>query len=60
MDHLASPPGTDSPLLAGPDMTYDALAWRKGRWILLEDIEVADPTLEGPWNDPKPRRARRR
>ena len=60
MDHLASPPGTESPLLAGPDMTYDALAWRKGRWILLEDIEVADPTLEGPWNDPKPRRARRR
>jgi hypothetical protein len=47
-------------VLAGPDMTYDALAWRKGRWILLEDIEVADPTLEGPWNDPKPRRARRR
>jgi len=60
MDHLANPPGTDSPLLAGPDMTYDALVWRKGRWVLEEQIEAVDPDLQGPWNDPKPRRMRRR
>lgn len=60
MDHLATPPGTDSPLLAGPDMTYDALVWHKGRWLLQEHVEAADPELQGPWNDPKPRRTRRR
>lgn len=59
MDHLSTPPGTNSPLLAGPDMTYDALEWNKGRWTLTENIDAADPALNGPWNDPKPRRSRR-
>jgi len=58
MDHLSTPPGVQSPLLAGPDLTYDALVWRKGRWILLENVDVADPELDGPWNAPKGRRRR--
>jgi len=59
MDHLSTPPGTTSPLLAGPDMTYDALIWNKGRWLLQEDIEAVDPDLNGPWNNPKSRGPRR-
>ena len=61
MDHLSPP----SPELQGmhayygPDFTYDALVWHKGKWHLEEGVDVADPNLTQPWNDPNPRKRRR-
>lgn len=60
MDHLSAP----SPDLEGqtafygPDMSYDGFVWKKNHWVLEEDVDVRDPNLEAPWNNPK--RLRRR
>lgn len=43
----------------GPDMTYDALVWRKGQWVYEPDVRVADPSLRGPFIAP-PSRSRSR
>ena len=44
-DHLSVPsnvPKGEGTLAryAGPDGTYDALQFKKGRWILLNDIDI--------------------
>lgn len=60
MDHL-SPPSPDlegQTSYYGPDMSYDGFVWKKNHWVLEEDIDVKDPKLQGPWNNPK--RLRRR
>ena len=60
MDHL-SPPSPDlegQTAFYGPDMSYDGFVWKKNHWVLEEDVDVRDPNLEAPWNNPK--RLRRR
>ncbi len=60
MDHL-SPPSPDlegQTSYYGPDMSYDGFAWKKNQWVLEEDVDVRDPNLQAPWNNPK--RLRRR
>lgn len=62
MDHL-SPPSEDlegQTSYYGPDMSYDALVWKKNQWILQEDVDVRDPKIQGPWNNPKRLRRRSR
>jgi len=62
MDHLSPP----RPELAGqtayygPDMSYDGFAWKKNQWVLEQDIDVRDPEVSGPWNNPKKLRRQRR
>ncbi len=60
MDHLSAPEpqleGNTS--FYGPDMTYDALVWQKNHWVLKENVEIRDPDMKKPWNNPK--RSRRR
>lgn len=60
MDHLSAPEpqlqGNTS--FYGPDMTYDALVWQKNHWVLKENLEIRDPDMKKPWNNPK--RSRRR
>ena len=59
MDHLSAPDASLRGRTAfyGPDMTYDALIWQKNHWVLKEDVDVRDPDMKGPWNNPKrPRR----
>lgn len=61
MDHL-SPPSPDLEGLYayyGPDFSYDAFVWRKDVWVLEPDVKVADPNLNKPWIDPKPRKRRK-
>jgi hypothetical protein len=60
MDHL-SPPSPElegQPAFYGPDMSYDGFVWKKNHWVLEEDVDVRDPNLQAPWNNPK--RLRRR
>ena len=60
MDHL-SPPSPDlegQTSFYGPDMSYDGFVWKKNHWVLQEDVDVRDPDLQAPWNNPK--RLRRR
>lgn len=60
MDHL-SPPSPDlegQTSYYGPDMSYDGFVWKKNHWVLEEDVDVRDPNLQAPWNNPK--RLRRR
>ena len=60
MDHL-SPPSSDlegQTSFYGPDMSYDGFIWKKNHWVLQEDVDVRDPDLQAPWNNPK--RLRRR
>jgi len=60
MDHL-SPPSPDlegQTSFYGPDMSYDGFIWKKNHWVLQEDVDVRDPNLQAPWNNPK--RLRRR
>jgi hypothetical protein len=62
MDHL-SPPRPElegQTSYYGPDMSYDGFAWKKNRWVLEQDIDVRDPDVTGPWNNPKKLRRRRR
>ena len=62
MDHL-SPPSADlegQTSYYGPDMSYDALVWKKNQWVLQEDVDVRDPKIQGPWNNPKRLRRRSR
>ena len=42
MDHLAAPDASQKNLrmVYGPDFSYDALVWKKGKWILEEDIKI--------------------
>ncbi len=60
MDHL-SPPRKElegQTAFYGPDMSYDGLVWKKGQWLLQPDIDVRDPELVSPWNNPKKLRRR--
>lgn len=60
MDHL-SPPSPElegQTAFYGPDMSYDGFVWKKNHWVLEEDVDVRDPNLQAPWNNPK--RLRRR
>jgi len=62
MDHL-SPPRPElvgQTSYYGPDMSYDGFAWKKNRWVLEQDIDLRDPDVSGPWNNPKKLRRRRR
>jgi hypothetical protein len=38
----------------GPDLTYDALVWKKNQWLLQSQVTVTDPTLNGPYRAPLP------
>tara|TARA_B110000285_G_scaffold235126_1_gene315007 strand:+ start:632 stop:1522 length:891 start_codon:yes stop_codon:yes gene_type:complete len=60
MDHLSAPESqmNGNTAFYGPDMTYDALVWQKNHWVLKEDVEIRDPDMKKPWNNPK--RLRRR
>lgn len=61
MDHLSAPrPELEGQTAYyGPDMSYDGLSWKKNQWVLEHDIDVRDPELQGPWNNPKKLRKRR-
>lgn len=62
MDHL-SPPSPDlegQTAFYGPDMSYDGFVWKKSHWVLEEDVDVRDPSLQAPWNNPKRLRRRHR
>ena len=62
MDHL-SPPSPDligQTAFYGPDMSYDGFVWKKNHWVLEEDVDVRDPSLQAPWNNPKRLRRRHR
>ena len=62
MDHL-SPPRQElegQTAFYGPDMSYDGLVWKKGQWLLQPDIDVRDPEITSPWNNPKKLRRRGR
>lgn len=62
MDHL-SPPSEElegQTAYYGPDMSYDAFVWKKNQWVLQEDVDVRDPKVQGPWNNPKRLRRRAR
>jgi hypothetical protein len=39
-DHLTDDGGKDGSLPGGPDGTYDAFKFKRGRWILLNDIDI--------------------
>ena len=61
MDHL-SPTASHlkgSSAFYGPDMTYDALVWKKGNWLYLPDVDVADPNMRAPYIAPPNARRRR-
>lgn len=62
LDHLSpsAPHLKGSTAFYGPDMTYDALVWTKGNWVLQPDVEVADPNMRAPYNPPPNLRRRRR
>lgn len=61
MDHLSpfEPHLKGVPSFYGPDMSYDALVWRKGHWLYEPDVEVADPNIKAPYNAPPSSRRRR-
>lgn len=62
MDHL-SPPSEElegQTAYYGPDMSYDGFVWKKNQWVLQEDVDVRDPKVQGPWNNPKRLRRRAR
>ena len=48
MDHLAPPNNTfkDNFRFYGPDFSYDAYIYDKGKWVLNKDIDVRNPKLE--------------
>lgn len=60
LDHLSPPndglQGQTS--FYGPDMTYDALEWQGTSWTMRRNVEIRDPDMREPWNDPKRRRRR--
>jgi hypothetical protein len=55
MDHLSAPESQleGNTAFYGPDMTYDGLTWQKNHWVLKKNIEVRDPDMKKPWNNPK-------
>ena len=55
MDHLSAPDNylKGNTAFYGPDMTYDALTWQKNQWVLKKNIELRDPDMKKPWNNPK-------
>jgi hypothetical protein len=60
MDHL-SPVRPDlerSNAFLGPDMSFDALVWQKGGWVLQRDIDARDPHRSGKPFNPPPRSPR--
>jgi hypothetical protein len=61
LDHLSptAPHLKGSTAFYGPDMTYDALVWSKGNWILKPNVDVADPKIRAPYNPPPQLRRRR-
>ncbi len=61
MDHLSpfAPHLKGVRSFYGPDMSYDALVWRKGHWLYEPDVEVADPNIKAPYNAPPSTRRRR-
>lgn len=61
MDHLSpfAPHLKGAWSFYGPDMSYDALLWRKGHWLYQPDVEVADPNIKAPYNAPPSSRRRR-
>lgn len=62
MDHLSAPSSDleGQTSYYGPDMSYDAFIWKKNQWVLQEDVDVRDPKIQGPWNNPKRLRRRSR
>ncbi len=49
-DHLAANK-TSPALITGPDGTYDAFKWKKGKWLLYKDVDVRtkwQPTEQKP------------
>ena len=62
LDHLSptAPHLKGSTAFYGPDMTYDALIWSKGNWVLQPNVDVADPNIRAPYNPPPQLRRRRR
>ena len=57
-DHLATPKGESlSPASRGPDGSYDALRYKGGRWLLVEDIDIGTnwkPKKRAIYSSPSP------
>lgn len=55
-DHLAPPSKRDAGLFEfyGPDLSYDGLKYKKGKWVLMEKIDLrnAPSPLDKEFNDP--------
>jgi hypothetical protein len=55
-DHLVAPPGTPPDMfeMYGPDLSYDGLAYKKGKWVLMEKIDLRnEPSImDKLYNDP--------
>lgn len=48
LDHLAPPSDLfkDNYLFYGPDFSYDAYVYDKGKWVLKKDVDVRNPKME--------------
>jgi hypothetical protein len=57
-DHLSAPKGESlSPASRGPDGSYDALRYKSGRWLLVEDIDIGTtwkPKKRPDYSSPSP------
>lgn len=57
-DHLApmTPSLDGQAAFMGPDLSYDAYRWEKGRWVYQRDVDARDLDMTKPWKAP-PREA---
>lgn len=55
-DHLApmKPEFAGQPALMGPDLSFDAFVWYKGKWSFLQDVDARNMDLTKPSKRPPP------
>jgi hypothetical protein len=55
-DHLApmKPEFAGEPALMGPDLSFDAFVWEKGKWVYKRDIDARNMDLNKPHKQPPP------
>lgn len=60
MDHLEPQDPVMKGVFAyyGPDLTFDAYVWEKGKWVYYRDVDVrmGRDAIQGPYNDPQKRK----
>lgn len=56
LDHLSPmrPEFADQPALLGPDLSFDAYVWYKGKWSYLRDVDARNMNITKPSRRPPP------